>query len=527
MNLLSKDAPLEQTLKNLKSIIEKLDIKLDISEQKHPLDNCYSVNIKTSCAPSYIFSNGKGATADASLASGLGEYIERLQSKNSFIDFYLPNRDFFKDVKLFDFDGEYLNSELREFYDPYGELVIDDLIDFNSDYSDKIVTLPFREMRSDEIVYFPLGIISNLYVSNGLAAGNTATEAQVQALSEIVERYVKFEVIKNGYALPYYSDEQIKEFKNVHSDIEKLRSYGYEVLVLDASLGGKFPVVSMALINPRNATLFLSFGAHPILEVALERTLTEMMQGRNIDELDGFEHPSLDSEFTSDSQNLESHFIDSNGIVPLQCIANKKSFSFSSYKYSGNGSSDELSYMLEVLKEYKIYIREYEKVGFYTTQIIIAGLSEIYPVSDLIYNNKNIAKKYRQMLLNYTQYEKDFLLDEFDNLDETLVLDRFIGIIFQESCNVAEFRALLHLQDGDFDSAIEQLEYSKKSIAKLIVEILSFDESEEYYDELCLIYTKGLVDRAIEIVEGREPFIDFSYSSEYNNILELFDRIDV
>jgi ribosomal protein S12 methylthiotransferase accessory factor len=36
-----------------------------------------------------------------------------------------------------------------------------------------------------------MNIIGNLYVSNGMSAGNTITEARVQALSEIFERSVK------------------------------------------------------------------------------------------------------------------------------------------------------------------------------------------------------------------------------------------------------------------------------------------------------------------------------------------------
>ncbi len=36
-----------------------------------------------------------------------------------------------------------------------------------------------------------MNIIGNLYVSNGMSAGNTRNEARVQGPSEVFERYVK------------------------------------------------------------------------------------------------------------------------------------------------------------------------------------------------------------------------------------------------------------------------------------------------------------------------------------------------
>jgi len=58
-------------------------------------------------------------------------------------------------------------------------------------------------------------------------------------------------------------------------------------------------------INPKNSTLFVSFGAHPILEVSLERTMTELMQGRDLNNLDSFEIPTFDMDMVSDYFNIE------------------------------------------------------------------------------------------------------------------------------------------------------------------------------------------------------------------------------
>lgn len=51
-------------------------------------------------------------------------------------------------------------------------------------------------------MYFPSNLIENLFLSNGMSAGNTLNEAQVQCLSEIFERAVKKQIIEEEIALP-------------------------------------------------------------------------------------------------------------------------------------------------------------------------------------------------------------------------------------------------------------------------------------------------------------------------------------
>jgi ribosomal protein S12 methylthiotransferase accessory factor len=224
---------------------------------------------------------------------------------------------------------------------------------------DKIVALPFQSFFGKEEVYIPLNILSNLYVSNGLASGNTPDEAKVQALSEIFERHAKLEIIKNGYALPKYPETIIAAFPKLYADLVELRNAGFIVEILDASLGGKFPVTAISLINPRNGTLFVSFGAHPILEVSLERTMSELMQGRGVENLDAFEMPTFDMSIVGDSFNLEAHFIDSNGKMGFPFLSATKSFEYAPWSYDGEGSADEYAFLCDIVKlmDKEIYLR--------------------------------------------------------------------------------------------------------------------------------------------------------------------------
>lgn len=119
------------------------------------------------------------------------------------------------------------------------------------------------------MVYIPVNLIGNLFVSNGMSAGNTKYEARVQCLSEIFERAVKNQIILEEITLPDVPKSVLEKYPKIMEGINKLEAEGYPIIVKDASLGGKFPVMSVTLMNPKNGGVFASFGAHPKFEVAL------------------------------------------------------------------------------------------------------------------------------------------------------------------------------------------------------------------------------------------------------------------
>lgn len=533
MNLLSKNAPLEESIKKMRAVLAEVGCETTLSEQKHPLQYCYSVNLSSVEAPKHIYSNGKGILLDASLASALGEYIERLQTNNFFIDFHMPKRKYFPDEVAFAFGGDYLSPELVKIYNPHAQLADEELVDFNSDYEDKIVALPFVKHSTKEQVYFPLNILSNLYVSNGLATGNTPQEAQVQALSEIFERFAKNEIIKNAYALPCFENAKLLAFERVYKDVEALRALGYIVEVLDASLGGKFPVTAISLINPKNSTLFVSFGAHPILEVSLERTMTELMQGRSLENLDTFEVPTFDMSLVADSFNLESHFIDSNGKMGFGFLSSKKSFEFCTCQYSGQTTEDEYAFLMSILEKMdkESYLREYSYLGFYSCQMLVPTISEVYPIEDLVYNNKNIGKNIRNMVLNFEECDAQDTLLSIEQLEDSLNMEKYIGVIFANNFTMREFKAQIFLLLEEFEEALELLEYSDDALARVVVELLKMQEQELEYEEFALgmwnIFGQERVERALAILEGKAFLIDTTLHQDYYNMLEMYDRLEL
>ena len=533
MNLLSKNSPLEQSILKMQNILEDIGCEVNFSQEKNPLKNCFSVNLASKEAPNHIYSNGKGILSQASIASAYGEYIERLQTNNFFIDFYLPNRIYYPDAVAFDFKGNYLNKELKKIYNPNKDLEEKDLVDFNSDYMDKILALPFINQTNNEQTYIPINILSNLFVSNGLATGNTPNEAKVQALSEIFERYVKIKIIKEGLSLPKFPDDVVKSFSKVYEDVQSLRNLGYKVEVLDASLGGVFPVTAISLINPKNSTLFVSFGAHPILEVSLERTMTELMQGRDLNNLDSFEIPTFDMDMVSDYFNIEAHFIDSNGKMGFPFLSTKNSFNYSSWKYDGNSSEDEYSFLTKILASQKrdMYLREYTYLDFYSCQMIVPDFSEVYPIDDMVYNNKNNGKLIRDMVLNFEKYDLEDILESVESLDNSLNMQLYIGVIFKENFTMASFKAQILLLLGEYDLVIELLEFGENKSEHLIAQLLRMYNNElnwdEYKEALNDIYGKEQIDKTVNIIEGKEFFVNRNLHEDYNNMLSMFDKLEV
>ncbi len=533
LNFLSKDSPLKESIAKMESILAEMGCETTFSHETHPLRHCYSVNLASVEAPGHIYSNGKGIDSYESIASALGEYIERLQTNNFFIDFHLGNRKYYPDEVAFDFCGAYLNDELRTLYDPDGELNNEDLIDYNSDYEDKIVALPFRQVSNGEIVYIPLNILSNLYVSNGLATGNTPLEAQVQGLSEIFERYVKNEILKNGYALPKFPESTLDSFKELQSDISELRKLGYIVEILDASLGGEYPVTAISLINTKDSSLFVSFGAHPILEVSLKRTMTELMQGRELKNLDSFEVPTFDMSYVSDSFNLESHFINSNGKIGFGFLSSVKSFAYSPWKYNGNGRDDEYKYLTKIMRKMgkEIYLREYNYLGFYSCQMIVPGVSEVYPIDDLIYNNKNSGKLIRNMVLHFEEYDPNEILEKINSLDDQINVEKYIGVIFENNFTMVEFKAQMHLSLGEVREALLTLESGSNKLGHIVAELIRMEENkltlEEYQEALFTIFGEDRVEKALRIVKGEDFLINTTLHYDYNKVLEMYDRLEL
>lgn len=473
-----KDLPLEETIANMSALLADLGIKIEIASWRNIIPNVWSLHIRDAHSP-MCFTNGKGATKESALASALGEYIERLNNNHFYAGAFwgedianapfvhYPNERWFKPGKKDALPAEILDDYCLEIYNPDGELHASNLIDTNSGNSERgICSLPFIRRSDGETVYFPSNLVENLFVSNGMSAGNTLAEAQVQCLSEIFERAVKREILESEITLPDVPQQVLAKYPGILAGIEGLEAQGFPVLVKDASLGGQYPVMCVTLMNPRTGGVFASFGAHPSFEVALERSLTELLQGRSFEGLNDLPQPTFESNAVTEPNNFVEHFIDSSGIVSWRFFSARADYDFVEWDFSSQGANanaDEAETLFGILESLgkEVYITTHDHLGAVACRILVPGYSEVYPVEDLVWDNTNKALLFRADILNLHQLDDqclEALLDRLDNneLDEYSDIATLIGIQFDENTvwgqlTVMELKLLIHL-------ALQQLE---------------------------------------------------------------------
>ena len=480
-----KDLPLEQTIANMSAILADLGMKIEIASWRNIVPNVWSLHIRDAHSP-MCFTNGKGSTKEGALASALGEFIERLNCNFFYNDqfwgedianaafVHYPDERWFKPGRKDALPTEILDEYCLKIYNRDGELRGSHLIDTNSGNEERgICSLPYVRQSDGEVVYFPSNLVENLFLSNGMSAGNTLAEAQVQCLSEIFERAVKREIIEGEFALPDVPANVLAKYPGILTGIQALEEQGFPVLVKDASLGGEFPVMCVTLMNPRTGGVFASFGAHPSLEVALERSLTELLQGRSFEGLNDLPQPTFEGHAVTEPNNFVEHFIDSSGVVSWRFFSSKSDYEFVEWDFSGQGensNAEEAATLFGILEGMgkQVYMAVYEHIGAKACRILVPDYSEIYPVDDLIWDNTNKALFFRADILNLHRLDEDELRALVERLVESELDDytditSLIGIEFDDNTawgqlTILELKLLIYLALQQYEEAKEAVE---------------------------------------------------------------------
>jgi ribosomal protein S12 methylthiotransferase accessory factor len=539
----SKDASLESSISTLQGKLEALGIHVIEQSWLNEIEGIWSVHvIDRDCTR--LFTNGKGASQLAARASALGEYFERLSTNYFWTHFYLgetiankdfvhyPNEQWFK-VKGDKWPKEVLTPELQKFYNPEGTAVASQLIDLNSGNKERgICAIPYTRLRDDKTVLFPVNLIGNLYVSNGMSAGNTMMEARTQALAEIFERDIKYKIIREGICLPDVPEEVINRYPRIAAGIKGLRDAGYGILVKDASLGGQYPVMNVTLLHPEDQGCFASFGAHPRFEVALERALTELLQGRALGSLKGFVAPGFDMEEIADSQNLEIHFVDSSGVISWNFLRSTPDYEFVDWNF-GTTTEEDYNWCVNTIHNsgQDMYIADFTHLGVYACRIFVPGMSEIYPVEELEWENNTVGNLVRPFALRLQELSQDKstkLLETLLDLDlaDELPVTTLIGLCADPNTTwvdlrVGELKALAALAAGDTDSILDscawiaqfnELPPTRAKVYRCIANLVQIEEELEndnialFEANLQLMYGKETLIQAQRLVNREEQY---------------------
>lgn len=560
-----KDASLEASIATLQSKLDAIGFHIEERSWLNPVEGVWSVHIRDRDCP-LLFTNGKGASELAARASALGEFFERLSTNYFWTHFYLgdtiANRSYVHhpDERWFALDGgddawptDLLTPALHGLYNPDERVRADQLIDLNSGNAERgICAIPYQRLSDSKTVYFPVNLIGNLYVSNGMSAGNTLMEARTQALSEIFERHIKFRIIEEGLCLPDVPEAVIERYPHIAAGIRGLREAGFGILVKDASLGGQYPVMNVTLLHPHDQGCFASFGAHPRFEVALERALTELLQGRALDSLAGFPAPGFDQTEIADPQNLEIHFVDSSGVISWQFLRDTPDFDFVDWNF-GTTTDEDYAWSTDALhaEGHEIYIADFTHLGVYACRILVPGVSEIYPIEELEFENNSVGNLLRPALARLPELVEAECAALFDLMIELeLADDRLVSVLIGlapdadspwTDLRVGEMKLLLALAIGDDDAILEGCtwiaQYGQRSEARLkvyrcIADLIQLADPSPFEPALALMYGRETLEQAFALFNQDERFFglsklgsNFEGSAIHQRLLEAYRKV--
>lgn len=541
--ILGKDLPLEETIANMTGMLEELGMKIEISSWRNIVPNVWSLHIRDAASP-MCFTNGKGASKESALCSALGEFIERASCNFFYNDQFFgeevansdfvhyPNEEWFKLTADDAIPDGLMDDYCREIYDPENELRGSNLIDTNSGNVERgICALPYVRQSDQQTVYFPSNLLENLFLSNGMSAGNNIYEAKVQCLSEIFERAVKRQIIEEELVLPDVPQDVLDKYPNIVAGIKGLEEQDFPVVVKDASLGGFFPVMCVTLMNPRTGGVFASFGAHPSLEVALERSLTELLQGRSFEGLNDVPPPTFNSLAVTEPNNFVEHFIDSTGVISWRFFSAKHDFEFCEWDFSGT-NEEENAALMDILNEMgkEVYVATFDDFGASACRILVPGYSEVYPVEDLVWDNTNKALQFREDILTIHSLDDEQLADLAERLEESgednyTFIRTLIGVEFDENTvwgqlTVLELKILIHLALQQFEEAIELVEtflqFNDNTVERglfyravnAVLEIALDEELEleDYHHNLSRMFGEEVMANVVDSLNGDVKF---------------------
>ena len=362
------------------------------------LDDAYdgARSCRVTIYPTALGTNGKGTDVLYSTASGYAELMERLSNNLLAIR---DEADTLKDdVGFYHFPDEKMISveEIAASPDPFTEFVFSEagLSDFARTallhkycriygIKDKMLPcVPFADPASGTVRYVPFKLAMQATGSNGMAAGNTLDEAMVQGLSEIFEREASRRILKGEAIPPVIPVEEVKKY-SFYSLIREVEKDGrFRVTLYDLSMGRGWPVAGSCITDLTTGNFGMKLGAHPSFAVSVERTLTEALQGKNIEYFANSCRVGTVQESTG-IDNIPNVGKTGDGIYPLDLFGGKPDWEYKPWTHrEGLDNKGFLAEMVQILKAEGLHplFRDTSFLGFPSCFIIIPSFSDLFPI---------------------------------------------------------------------------------------------------------------------------------------------------
>ncbi|MBQ4521964.1 MAG: YcaO-like family protein [Lachnospiraceae bacterium] len=519
-----KDKAPAETVKGIKKFLADSNIIVK-EEEVTCVGNCYAVVLLIE--DTNLFVNGKGSSKEFAMASAYGELMERIMTKvlfrYNYYDRYSEDKEyiFLKDevrVDRVDYDVKKIYPLGLEQCDYEAALNVQR---YFTAYSDKLVLEPFKTLIGNKTRYFPVSVLDVAYGTNGMAFGNTLEEAKTQALSEIFERYCNKRIINEEKVMPKLSLESGIINERVRNEIyELMKKTGLDISVYDASLGEGYPVICVIYQNRHNNTYFVKFGAHFDINIAIERCLTEMFQGRQLEQSKYMKKKIYLEDAVWRKKNMESILHTGDGFYPLKVLEGKNaSYKFEPWpEFESNGEAlDYYTNKLLQLNEdtfFKIY-----KIGdFCTVRYLVPGISQIY--DDLEYKMRwqselntvsDLLERMPNLETNELAYCINFIKNNIKSVEDTLI--PFFKHKYSYSSIYRYYN--LYILYFEFYMMSNDLQSAKKII--------------DYYEKLAtarkeIILAMKRIVKSIENSNDKTPIYKFALSKKLFDIETLADK---
>jgi len=272
--------------------------------------------------------------------------------------------------------------------------------------------------------------------------------------------------------------------------------------------------------------------------VAMERSLTELLQGRSFEGLNDVPPPTFNSHAVTEPNNFVEHFIDSTGVISWKFFSAKHDYEFCEWDFSGT-TEEENECLMNILTGLgkEIYVTTYEDFGATACRILVPGYSEVYSIDDLIWDNTNRALMFREDVLNIhslTDEELEDLLERFEEsaLGHYNVISNLIGIAFDENSvwgklNIGELKILIYLVLKQYEEAKEIiadfLNFNDNTVERVlfyqalgtVLDITIDDELDidDYVPNLYRMFGSEVMENVLGSVTGKVKFSGLTKTS--------------
>lgn len=419
------------TVDKIRNCLKEINLECDMRYYEQDLPGCYSARVYLKGPLSeMIGANGKGTTKEYCMASGFAELMERIQNqifpyqlRREDIEIFseenpLPKDSLCKYIPLSDMKKDknsFLNRIIKKYASSidnsksssYREMLVSMQLEslFPSWEKSGVFTIPFYHVQTGEYEQLPIDLIKSLNLSNGMAAGNTLEEALVQGYSEVFERYAQCKIVLDDLTPPEITRRELQKYPDIFKLVEKIEKSGpYQVIMKDCSLGIELPVVCGIIINLKEQSFGVRFGAHPDIQIAMERVFTEAMQGKQLKDFSKFNKISFSKKNVCSQQNMLNLLKTGEGFYPPSLFGKTASYQYISWDQYIDISNRSLAALMtnQILSECReLYIADMSYLGFPSVCIYAEDMSEIIPATDAVLK-ANIAKARAESFLQDT-----------------------------------------------------------------------------------------------------------------------------